>query len=183
VPPRAVRYTVAITPRQIHPMRTSRTNESSGYDLPRPALGRRPWLAFCLRARRRRRFAFAMVRESNSVAAGRHSTQLRTASGWSSGPCVVALDRSSRRIGSVPHPGPWGFILRTHSIHSFGMRAPLHWCALDRAGRVLRVGALAPRRLVVIPRACLVVEYPPGNDRPAVGERVWVDRLPSWSAP
>lgn len=149
-------------------MRTE-SNESSGY-LPRPALGRRPWLAFLRRARIRRRFAFAMGQERTSTVSLRQNDLAVTGSdGWLSRPLAIGFSRRDRRIGLRPAPGPFDLLMQTRSIHTFGMASSLRWVALDGSGHVVGVGTLSPRRLIVVRRARFILEQPAVRTLPERG--------------
>lgn len=154
-------------------------NEGSGYDLPRPALGRRPWFAFLRRARMRRRFAFAMGRERTSAAARCHFVELRSPDGWHSGPVRLATSGADRIAGLRPVPGPHGLLMAARSIHTWGMRSQLGWAALDGFGLVVSTGVACPGRVVVRPAARFFLELPLAALLPPPGAALEVNRLGS----
>ncbi len=159
-----------------------RTEKSASY-LPRPALGRRPWFAFLRRARMRRRFALAMGRERTRARAGRQPVTVRlVASGWVSSPLRLACTRAERRRGLAPCPGPFGILMRTRSIHGFGLQSAVEFVAFDAVGAVTHSGVLRPRRLAYCRGASWIAELPAGSPRPLVDSVASVDRLVVWSA-
>lgn len=159
-----------------------RAKKDVGY-LPRPALGRRPWLAFLRRARMRRRFAFAMTGERTRARRRCDPTTLRlVATGWQSPPLRLVRSRPERLRGLAPIPGPVGILMRTRSVHGFGLRLEVEFVALDSVGVVVRAGTLRPRRIAHCRGAAWIAELPAGTALPLVGTAVAVDRLVSWSA-
>lgn len=159
-----------------------RTRENGSY-LPRPALGRRPWFAFLRRARMRRRFALAMGRERNSAPGQRQLSMIRLrADGWQSSALILVRTRLELWRGLAPCPGPIGILMRTRSIHGFGLRSAIEFVALDADGVVTRSGTLWPRHVVHIRGAAWVAELPAGCSRPVPGTAVTVDRLVAWPA-
>ena len=162
--------------------RRRRTKRSASY-LPRPALGRRPWFAFLRRARRRRRFALAMGRERTRARVGRQPVTIRlVASGWLSPPLRLACTRLERWRGLAPCPGPFGILMRTRSIHGFGLRSAIEFVAFDATGVVTRSGILRPRRIAYCRGARWIAELPAGSSRPPVASVASVDRLVAWPA-
>jgi hypothetical protein len=143
----------------------------AGY-LPRPAFGRRPWLAFFLRARSLRRFAFAMAGERNRMDG--ESVIGLCVPGWGSGPLLVGATRWRRWRGLRPRPEAAGVLLRARSVHTFGMQVPLTIVSLDAAGVVRRTARLRPRRIFLDLHARWIVELPPDRDAPQVGVRLRV---------
>jgi len=161
---------------------SSRTKVRANY-LPRPALGRRPWFAFLRRARRRRRFAFAMVGERTRARVRCDSATLcLVADGWQSPPLRLACTRLERVRGLAPYPGPFGVLMPVRSIHGFGLRSEVEFVALDAGGVVTRTGTLHPRRIAFCRDARWIAELPSGAALPLRGNAVSVDRLVSWPA-
>ena len=159
-----------------------RTKKSASY-LPRPALGRRPWFAFLRRARMRRRFALAMGRERTRARAGRQPVTVRlVAPGWLSPPLRLACTRSERWRGLAPCPGPFGILMRTRSIHGFGLRSSIEFVAFDATGVVTRSGRLRPGRVAYCRGASWIAELPAGSPRPRAESVALVDRLVAWPA-
>lgn len=149
---------------------------------PRPALGLRPWFAFLRRASILRRFAFAMIGEGTRRDAGQIRVVALRGSGWCSGPVRVAQTRRERRRGLTPAPGPFGLLLRTRSIHGWGMATGLRWVALGVGGEVIAVGTLRPRGLLIVRGAVRwIAELPAWVPPPPVGARLKpVPILASW---
>ncbi len=132
----------------------------------------------------RRRFALAMGRERTSASAGRQPMTVRlVAPGWLSPPLRLATTRWERRRGLAPCPGPFGILMRTRSIHGFGLRSAIEFVALDMAGVVTRSGILRPGRVAYCGGASWIAELPAGCPRPPVDSVVSVDRLVTWPAP
>lgn len=96
--------------------------------------------------------------------------------GWSSGPVWIARSGRRRRVGLRPVPGPHGLMLRTRSIHTFGMLDPLGVVAVDAAGTVIAARTLRPRRMWTVRRAAVIVEVPASAGLPPVGARLTVGR-------
>jgi hypothetical protein len=61
--------------------------------------------------------------------------------------------------------------LRTRSIHTFGMHAPIGVVALSSDGIVTRAAVVPPHRLFVSRRACWTLEVPT-HHLPEVGTRL-----------
>lgn len=160
------------------PERSARTGV--GYDLPRPALGRRPWFALLRRARRRRLFAFAMERERTTRLGLSQPWVVVRSDSWCSPPLTIALGVTDRWRGARPEIGPHGLVLWTQSIHGLGLVAPIEFCVLDDSGRVELTGHLERRGLVALRHWRWFVEMPAGSGLPTPGESVAVDRLDSW---
>jgi hypothetical protein len=60
-------------------------------------------------------------------------------------------------------------LLRTRSVHGWGMAHALLAVALDGDGRVVGTSVLPPRGLVVFARAHWILELPPDVGAPAPG--------------
>ena len=76
----------------------------------------------------------------------------------------VAETAGARLLGlsGLRAPPPCGLLLpRTRSVHTFGMRFPLHLVWLDARGRVVRIDLnVPPRRLRACAAAQAVIELP-----------------------
>ena len=103
---------------------------------------------------------------------------------WRSGPLLLAVGfrRRLRGIRGVP-PG-WGVLLRTVSIHTFGLSYPLTVITLDGLGRVRRAGRVPPGRVVLDPGAVWIMETPSAGRPPGAGRLVQVlPMLAGWPDP
>ena len=156
-------------------------------DQPRPALGRRPWFALERRARSLRRFflaiAGARVPPGAASATGGHLVML--APGWRCGPVTVAATALARRRGLRPRPHGRRLLLRSRSVHGFGMAEELAVVGIGRDERVCAVRVLRPGHMVTIPRSRWILELPRDHPLPAIGEQVRLVRLrlPKWVDP
>jgi uncharacterized membrane protein (UPF0127 family) len=65
-------------------------------------------------------------------------------------------------------------VMRARSVHGFGMRHPIPVIGLDADMRVVSTRTLRPNRVMVIPSARILVELPPGQPVPRIGDRVEV---------
>jgi hypothetical protein len=74
-------------------------------------------------------------------------------------------------MGLRPVPGPTGALLRTRSIHTFGMHAPIGVVALDKTGFVIRAAVVPPRRVLFAPTARWLLETA-SSHLPTKGDRV-----------
>ena len=84
----------------------------------------------------------------------------------------LARTFTDRLLGVWRAPGDSVVVLPASSVHSFGRRQDLEVAGLDRGMRVTSVKTLQPNRIVVMPRARMVIEMPAGGPLPAVGDRV-----------
>ena len=90
---------------------------------------------------------------------------------WDSGPLTLARTGLRRRHGLMPAPGPVGLLLRTRSIHGWGLVERLHWIGLEAPGRVIATGVLRPRQVVLAPKpTCWIAEVPDMAPQPPIGE-------------
>jgi len=89
--------------------------------------------------------------------------------GWSSGPIAVARSFSQRWRGLRPRPDAFGLLLKSRSVHSFGMKATLLVIALDAAGVVLATKALPPGRMLTMFDARHILELPGDAQPPPLG--------------
>ncbi len=90
-------------------------------------------------------------------------------------PVLVATGFARRLIGLRRSPRGVGLLIRTRSVHGFGMRRPLLVIALDDEYTVLGSKVLSPNRVVTFPRAWLMVEAPAHLEPPPPGERMVVE--------
>lgn len=159
--------------------------EAGAAYLPRPALGRRPWLALFRRARSLRRFALAITRGRVTGIIPLHTLAIRlTDGGWQSGPLLVVAGFLQRLRGMRGVPPGWGVLLRTGSVHTFGMSQSLMVLSLDGSGRILRRGTVPPGRVVSDRGAVWMAEMPPGRCPPKPGRVVHVlPMLAGWPHP
>ena len=67
-------------------------------------------------------------------------------------------------------------VMRARSVHGFGMRRPIPVIGLDADMRVVSTRTLRPNRVMVIPSARILVELPPSQPLPRIGDRVEVTR-------
>jgi hypothetical protein len=103
------------------------------------------------------------------VLSGRH---------WRSPPLVVARRLGDRIAGMRAVPTDHGVLLRTCSVHGFGMDAPLGVVAMDGEGLVRAVRILRPRKLVWLAGTRWIAELPAAWPLPAPGIRLWPERRP-----
>lgn len=138
---------------------------------PRPAFGRRPWLALLRRARNLRRFALAM---GGRIPAGRRGDLVGavqvSASGWAHRPVAVAGSLRARRTGLRPMALGWGMVIGGRSVHARGMVEPLTVVGIDRDGIVVFVRRLRPGGLAFMPGAAAVLELPGHLPTPSPGD-------------
>jgi hypothetical protein len=74
-------------------------------------------------------------------------------------------------------PEGWGALLRTRSVHTFGMRDPLGIVCMGGDFVVRRSIVVRPRRVVVDLGATWILELPGGHPLPADGSSLRI--LPS----
>jgi hypothetical protein len=146
---------------------------------PRPALGRRPWLAFLRRARSLRRFAFAIA--GRIVTASPPGTVVGPVTleteGWVRHGVGVAGTPQFRRRGLIPRAEGRALLIRTKLVHGFGMDEPIRVVGIDSIGRVNATGLLEPRRVLFLRGASWTLELPWREPVPARGSRVGVRHL------
>jgi len=143
----------------------------------RPALGLRPWFALRRRARLTRRDFFAMGEESSTGAEQpanlprRRRTRVAIVEGgrWTSPPVIVATTFMSRWRGLCPEARGRGLLVRTRSVHAFGMRHSLMVIILDDDGTVRGSRLLRPGRRLHLGRTRWLLELPPGASAPRDG--------------
>lgn len=138
---------------------------------PRPALGRRPWLALERRARSLRRFFLAIA--GTRVPPGRrHTSSYRivdTVSGWTSPPVFIARTPRDRWRGARRHDCRCAVLLRCSSVLGLGLEAPLHVAGIDASGRVRLVRRLAPQSRIRLRDCRWALEVPPSCPPPPLG--------------
>jgi hypothetical protein len=148
-----------------------------GANQPLPAFGLRPWLALERRALRLRRFALAMVgRGYQDRRAWREPVVLRSRE-WVSPPLGVARRMAERAAGIRGVPPGHGVLMRTRSVHGFGLVAPLGVVAIESDGRVSDVRVLRPGRVMWLGRVRWVAELPAECPPPRRGSRLRPARL------
>lgn len=88
---------------------------------------------------------------------------------WSYGPVVAARGFIQRWRGLRHSPPDASLLLRTRSVHSFGMKRPFLAVGLYRDGTVAASRLVPPRRLVYFPGCHWVLELPAEADPPPRG--------------
>jgi hypothetical protein len=63
-------------------------------------------------------------------------------------------------------------LLKTRSVHGFGLDAPLQIAAIDSHMEVYSLRRLRPGRVLFFPGARFVLELPLGADPPRLGSRL-----------
>ncbi|MEX0825315.1 MAG: hypothetical protein WD184_00940 [Acidimicrobiia bacterium] len=106
--------------------------------------------------------------------------EVTTPEGWSSGPVALLNTHRARRLGLRPGPGPIGALLRTRSIHTFGMHAPIGVVALSGEGIVTRAAVVPPHRVFFAKGARWMLEVAP-HPLPKAGTRLLILALDSCS--
>ncbi len=89
--------------------------------------------------------------------------------GWTSPPLLVATSRRQRKRGLSPIAHGRGCLIRTHSVHTIGMREWLWLVPLHSSGRVLGRELVGPWRLFIYPEASWIMELPAETSPPPVG--------------
>jgi len=138
-------------------------------DQPRPAFGRRPWLALLRRARSLRLFALAIGRKRLAAS----TTLVAVVAGdgsWHASPVAAATTANQRRLGVMT--GSPMVLIRTRNVHSRGLTHGLRLVGIDQSGAVVEVRALAPGRFARIAGATWVLEQPLDAPQPRVGTRL-----------
>lgn len=88
---------------------------------------------------------------------------------WSSGPVAVAVTFRDRWRGLRPSPTGFGLLLKTRSVHSFGMRTDLLLVGIDGGGTVIDTRTLRPGRIVTLPAVRFILELEGDRSPPASG--------------
>lgn len=155
----------------------SKQQTAGGRDQPRPAFGLRPWFALLRRARSLRRFAFAIV--TGSVPGERpyrpRGPVTLAVGSWRSPPVVVASSFADRLLG-VRRRETDGLLIRSSSVHGYGIREPLRIVHLDIEGVVVHQDILMAGRRTPA-RGAWILELPIRSPGPETGTRLVV--LPS----
>ena len=87
---------------------------------------------------------------------------------WCFEPVRVAASVRERRRGLRPRSAGRGLLVRTRSVHGFGMEEALPLVFVSNEGRVIG-SSLLPRNRVMRCRAPWTMELPPGTPLPADG--------------
>ena len=138
-------------------------------DQPRPALGRRPWLALLRRARSLRRFAFAMRRESVARSGG-CLTLIDPVGGWIARRVTLFTGFWERWRGVKT--GTERVLMQTSSVHGRGLDRSVLVVGLDSAGLVICSRALPPGGFLRVSGAAWMLELPDDHPRPVSGARL-----------
>ncbi len=149
-------------------------------DQPRPALGRRPWLALERRARSLRRFFFAIAGGRVPPSAPQPSSVrlVDEGSGWASPPVEIAAGVRRRYVGSRGRQGARAILIAGSSVHGVGSKTPLRVVGIDPTGRVRRRGVLEPRAIVWFPECRWILELPADHSAPPRNVRLaWRRRI------
>lgn len=145
-------------------------------DQPRPALGRRPWLALERRARSLRRFFFAITGGRVPLQGRQPSSALLcdVVSGWASPPVVRAETANDRLVGLRNADGAITVVMRARSVHGIGLRTSLGVVGIGPQGRVRRRRHLKPRGVLWFADCRWIIELPAGYPLPPLDARlVW----------
>jgi hypothetical protein len=156
--------------------RSQRGMPQGAADQPRPALGRRPWLALERRARSLRRFFFAITggRVPPSPLQPSSAQIVDRVSGWSTPPVVIARTARRRFAGARGRVDPHAVLIGTRAVHGFGLRIPLGAVGIGPKGRVLRLEPLKPRGVVRLADCRWILELPASHPPPPMHARlVW----------
>lgn len=86
----------------------------------------------------------------------------------------VATTRRARLMGLIGTE-PYPLLLRTASVHGFGLRRRIQVIAIDAGGRVIASRVLRRRHIVTVPSARWILELPTDIDPPLLGERLVLD--------
>lgn len=97
-------------------------------------------------------------------------TLVVTSGRWRHAPVIVARGFFGRWTGLRRLDEEVGLLIRTRSVHGFGMSRRLTVIGLDPEGRVVAVRALDPRRVVTIRAATWMLEIPTETGAPDVGD-------------
>ena len=79
-----------------------------------------------------------------------------------------------RFLGLRRAPPGSALVMRARSVHGLGMPHPIAVIGLDADLRVVSTRTLRPNRVVVIPSARILVELPPSQPMPRIGDQMEV---------
>lgn len=99
------------------------------------------------------------------------SVQL-SASNWRGATVVVAETFLERLLGFRSKKAVNGVMLRSKSVHTFGMEETINVFAMDRDHRVIASRRISPNRMVFYRRASAIVELPLDVDPPGLMARI-----------
>lgn len=88
---------------------------------------------------------------------------------WSSGLVQVATGFYGRWRGLKAHPEETSLLIRTSSVHGFGMSKPFMAVGLDKHLRVTATRLVRPRRVAWFRGARFVLELPAATEPPREG--------------
>lgn len=88
---------------------------------------------------------------------------------WSSGPVAIAVTFSDRWHGLRPTPTGFGLLLKTRSVHSFGMKTTLLLVGVDARGAVVRSRTLRPGGIAIMATARYILELEGHRSPPVMG--------------
>lgn len=149
-------------------------------DQPRPAFGRRPWLALDRRARNLRRFFFAMGDErvpGQWVGPTKAGLLVLKGDAWVSGPLRVADSFFARGVGMMRPKRDVGLLLHASAVH--GMWGPdLTVVGLSADGTVIDVRPLRRWSWHRVAGASWIAELPIGHPVPLLGKTLVPALLP-----
>lgn len=92
--------------------------------------------------------------------------------GWVGARVGEAESFLDRLMGMRSTSGREGVMLRTRSVHTFGLDEPIGVFCTNSNGTVVETRTLQPNRIAVFRRAAKVIELPHGRELPAVGSLV-----------
>ncbi|MBU1226614.1 MAG: hypothetical protein KJ698_05325 [Actinobacteria bacterium] len=105
-----------------------------------------------------------------------------TAGCWRSAPLLVPRGFRQRLAGMRGVPPGWGVLLRTASVHTFGMRRPVVVIGISGSGGVRWARPMPPGRVVFDPGSTWIAELPGAAAGPPSGPALRVvpilDRWP-----
>ena len=90
---------------------------------------------------------------------------------------VLVPERFGERLRGLRSFGPdTALLLRSRSVHGFGLGFSFAAVGIDRLRRVQRVEIVEPGSMALFPRARWILELPPDSPLPRVGDAVEVAR-------
>lgn len=96
------------------------------------------------------------------------------AEGWPAQQAFLATSFLERWRGTKPLPEGASLLLRTSSVHGFGLRDPLLLVAIDERMEVSAVEKLEPGAIAWFWRARFIIEMPVSTRPPTLGARLEV---------